>query len=83
MHIDDMDIDVEAYAAGKMKRFNIKIIPGDLVKVELNTYEPTKGRITYRTIQKPTRRRKVSEVVSVDDVVGNPPPTTQEETPKV
>jgi translation initiation factor IF-1 len=37
-----MDIDVEAYAAGKMKRYNIRIIPGDLVKVELNTYEPTK-----------------------------------------
>ena len=42
IHIDDMDIDIVAYAAGKMKRYNIKIIPGDLVKVELNTYEPTK-----------------------------------------
>lgn len=46
----DMDMEVEAYAAGKMKRFRIKIIPWDLVTVELNPYEPTKGRIVYRTI---------------------------------
>jgi translation initiation factor IF-1 len=37
-----MDMEVQAYAAGKMKKFRIKIIPGDLVTVELNPYEPTK-----------------------------------------
>jgi len=50
VQIVDMDMAVEAYAAWKMKKFRIKIIPGDLVTVELNPYEPTKWRIVYRTI---------------------------------
>jgi translation initiation factor IF-1 len=40
--ITEMDMEIEAYAAGKMKKHHIKIIPGDFVKVELNEYEPTK-----------------------------------------
>lgn len=52
----DMDMEVEAYAAGKMKRFRIKIIPWDLVTVELNPYEPTKWRIVYRTINKSSKK---------------------------
>jgi translation initiation factor IF-1 len=31
-----------------MKRFRIRIITGDRVKVELSPYDPTRGRITYR-----------------------------------
>lgn len=50
--ITDMDLEIEAYAAGKMKKFNIRIIPGDLVKVQLSPYEPTKWRIVYRSINK-------------------------------
>jgi translation initiation factor IF-1 len=50
--IKDMDMQIEAYAAGKMKKHNIRIIPGDAVKIELNPYEPTKGRIVYRSIQR-------------------------------
>lgn len=60
-----MDLEVTAYAAGKMKKHNIKIIPGDIVKVELSPYEPTKGRITYRSINrdinKETKARFASE----------------------
>lgn len=52
VRIDEMDLEIEAYAAGKMKKFNIKIIPGDLVKVQLSPYEPTKWRIVYRSINK-------------------------------
>lgn len=40
--ISDMELEIEAYASGKMKKHHIKIIPGDYVKVELNEYEPTK-----------------------------------------
>lgn len=54
----DMDMVVEAYAAWKMKRFRIKIIPWDLVTVELNPYEPTKWRIVYRTINKWSKKNK-------------------------
>jgi len=73
--ITDMDIEVTAYAAWKMKRFNIKIIPGDIVKVELSPYEPTKGRITYRSINKKIKKKRDPfKVVSQDDV--NPSPAT-------
>ena len=36
------------YTAGKMRRFRIKIFPGDRVKIELSPYDLTKGRIVYR-----------------------------------
>mgnify|MGYP003493079598 CR=1 FL=1 len=39
---------VLAYASGKMKKFHIRIIPGDRVKLELSPYDLTRGRITYR-----------------------------------
>lgn len=53
IHLPDYDMMVEGYVSGKMKKNNIRIIPWDGVKVELNPYEPTKWRITYRSIQKP------------------------------
>ncbi len=37
-----------AYAAGKMRRFRIRILPGDRIKVELSPYDLTRGRIVYR-----------------------------------
>ena len=39
---------VRAKPAGKLRKNNIRIIVGDKVKVELNEYDPTQGRITYR-----------------------------------
>ena len=40
---------VLAYASGKMKKkFRIRILPGDRVKVELSPYDLTRGRITFR-----------------------------------
>ncbi len=47
--VDDMDMFVTAYASGKMKKFNIKIIEWDRVQVELNEYDPSKWRIIYRS----------------------------------
>ena len=37
-----------AHVAGKMRRYYIKMVPGDEVTVELTPYDLTKGRITYR-----------------------------------
>jgi translation initiation factor IF-1 len=37
-----------AQACGKMRKFRIRILPGDTVKVELTPYDPARGRITYR-----------------------------------
>ncbi len=36
------------YTGGKMRRFRIKIFPGDRIKIELSPYDLTRGRITYR-----------------------------------
>ncbi|MFA6521757.1 MAG: translation initiation factor IF-1 [Candidatus Gracilibacteria bacterium] len=39
---------IRGYISGKMRMNYIRIIPGDRVKVELEPYDITKGRITYR-----------------------------------
>ncbi len=39
---------VLAYLCGKMRKFRIKILPGDAVKVMMSPYDLTKGRITFR-----------------------------------
>lgn len=39
---------VLAYLSGKMRKFYIRILLGDKVKVEMTPYDMTKGRITYR-----------------------------------
>ena len=36
------------YTAGKMRRYRIKILPGDRVNVELSPYDLSRGRIVYR-----------------------------------
>jgi translation initiation factor IF-1 len=40
--------EVLGYTAGKMRRFRIRINPGDRVKLELSPYDLNKGRIVYR-----------------------------------
>ena len=39
---------VLAVISGKMRRYFIRILPGDKVKVELSPYDLTRGRIVYR-----------------------------------
>ncbi|HCR12957.1 MAG TPA: translation initiation factor IF-1 [Desulfovibrio sp.] len=39
---------VLGHISGKMRKFYIRILPGDRVKVELSPYDLTRGRITYR-----------------------------------
>jgi translation initiation factor IF-1 len=39
---------VMAYLSGKLRKFYIRILLGDRVKVEMTPYDMTKGRITYR-----------------------------------
>ena len=36
------------YTAGKMKRYRIRMGPGDRVKVEVSLYDLDRGRIVYR-----------------------------------
>ena len=40
--------EVLAYTSGKMRKFYIRILIGDRVRVELSPYDLTRGRITFR-----------------------------------
>jgi translation initiation factor IF-1 len=40
--------EILAYVSGKMRKFFIRILPGDKVTIELSPYDMTKGRIVYR-----------------------------------
>ena len=40
--------DVLAHISGKMRKYYIRILPGDTVTVEMSPYDLTRGRITYR-----------------------------------
>jgi translation initiation factor IF-1 len=39
---------VLAYLSGKMRKYYIRVLLGDKVKVEMSPYDLTRGRITYR-----------------------------------
>ncbi len=41
-----------AYTAGKMRKHHIKILAGDAVSLELSAYDLSKGRITFRHIER-------------------------------
>ena len=39
---------VLCHLSGKMRRYRIKVMPGDEVKVEMTPYDDKRGRITFR-----------------------------------
>jgi translation initiation factor IF-1 len=40
--------EILAYLSGKMRKYYIRILLGDRVRVELSPYDLTRGRIIYR-----------------------------------
>ena len=50
--------EVLAYLSGKMRRYYIRILLGDRVRVEVSPYDLSRGRITYRYKK---RTQQVSE----------------------
>jgi translation initiation factor IF-1 len=40
--------EVLAYLSGKMRKYYIRILLGDKVRVEISPYDLTRGRIVYR-----------------------------------
>lgn len=40
--------EILAYLSGKMRKFYIRVLEGDRVKVEMSPYDLSRGRITYR-----------------------------------
>jgi len=47
VRLDDSS-EILAYISGKMRIHRIKILPGDMVTVELSPYDEKRGRIVYR-----------------------------------
>ena len=52
-----------AYTSGKMRQHHIRILAGDRVSIELSPYDLSKGRITFRHLEKrgpdmPARQRR-------------------------
>jgi translation initiation factor IF-1 len=41
-----------AYTGGKMRKHHIRILAGDKVSLELSPYDLTKGRITFRHLER-------------------------------
>jgi len=41
-----------AYTSGKMRKNHIRILAGDKVSLELSPYDLSKGRITFRHLEK-------------------------------
>ncbi|TET52278.1 MAG: translation initiation factor IF-1 [Anaerolineales bacterium] len=48
--------EVLAYLSGKMRKYYIRILLGDRVRLELSAYDPNRGRIVYRFKRSDLRR---------------------------
>lgn len=46
--------DVLATLGGKLRQHRIRILAGDVVKLEVSPYDLTRGRITFRYTKAPT-----------------------------
>ena len=44
----DNGYEVLAYLSGKMRKYYIRVLLGDRVRVELSPYDLTRGRVVYR-----------------------------------
>jgi len=46
--LDNMDHIILCRLAGKMRKFRIRVVPGDKVHIEVSPYDMTRGRIVFR-----------------------------------
>ncbi len=54
---------IEAHISGKVRQNYIRILPGDIVTIEMTPYDLTKGRITYRHKTPPKHKPHQDEEV--------------------
>jgi len=40
--------EILAQISGKMRKYHIKVLPGDKIKVEMSIYDTKRGRIVFR-----------------------------------
>jgi len=67
--------EVLAYLAGKMRRFYIRVLPGDRVIVEISPYDLSKGRIVKRTSEAELQKIAAAAAAAAADGGGNPGPS--------
>jgi translation initiation factor IF-1 len=48
VRLENNDHEVLAYLSGKMRKYYIRILLGDRVRVEMSPYDLARGRIVYR-----------------------------------
>jgi len=48
IQLTETEKEVIGYLSGKLRANKIRILPGDIVTVELSQYDKTRGRIVYR-----------------------------------
>ncbi len=60
----DNGVVVLAYLSGRMRKYYIRILLGDRVRVEMSPYDLTRGRIVYR-------QKKYTEEVPGDEVAAS------------
>ena len=48
VRLKDVNAEIRCKLSGKMKQKHISVIPWDRVKVEVNQYDMTQGRVVYR-----------------------------------
>lgn len=59
---------VLAHVSGKMRMHFIRILPGDLITLEMSPYDLTKGRIVYRGAKKSSPDDAATESPAKKDV---------------
>lgn len=64
VELDNKKIKTEiiAHLSGKMKKNNIKVIPGDYVTIEVSAYNLTEGRIVYRHTEVPKKQEENTNI---------------------
>ena len=58
---------ITAHISGKMRKHYIRILTGDNVTVEVTPYDLTRGRITYRSVNKKPSEKKSEDGTSSTD----------------
>lgn len=48
LELEDTEEEALGVISGKIRKFRIRILPGDRVKVEFSPHDMARGRITYR-----------------------------------
>jgi len=58
---EQFSTEVRGYLSGKMKKHFIRIIPGDIVKIELTPYDLNKGRIVRRSTNTELKKKTFAQ----------------------